>query len=43
MTARQLGGGQHDERSGVEDTMQGDWAADGTAEGGGGQCTCAGG
>jgi hypothetical protein len=32
--ARQLGGGQHDKRSGVEDTMQGDWVADGTTRGG---------
>jgi hypothetical protein len=32
---RRSGGRRHDERSGVEDTTQGDWAADGTAEGGG--------
>jgi hypothetical protein len=35
MTARQSGGGQHNKRSGVENTTQGDWAADGTTEGGG--------
>ncbi len=32
---RRLGGEQHNERSGVEDTMQGDWAVDGTTERGG--------
>ncbi len=35
MTARQSGGRRHDERSGVEDTTQGNWAADGMTEGGG--------
>ncbi len=33
--ARRSGGGQHNERNGAEVTMQGNWAADGTAEGGG--------
>jgi hypothetical protein len=41
--ARQSGSGLHNKRSGVEDTTQGDWAADGATEGGGGQCTHAGG
>jgi hypothetical protein len=34
-TARQSGGGRHNERKGVEDTMQGNWAADGMTRGGG--------
>jgi hypothetical protein len=35
MMARQLGGGRHGTRSGVEDMTQGEWAADGMTEGGG--------